>query len=57
MFTKIITATVAFAMVAGVTLATIASAQATLLQQEQWSNVLDESVATSRKGFDAPIAQ
>jgi len=57
MFTKIITATVAFAMVAGVTLATIASAQATLRQQEQWSNVLDESVATSRKGFDAPIAQ
>lgn len=57
MFTKIITSAAAFAMVAGVTLTTIASAQATLRQQEQWSNVLDESVATSRRGFDAPIVQ
>ena len=57
MFSKMITTAAAFAMVAGVTVASIASAQATLRQQEQWSNVLDESVATSRRGFDAPIAQ
>ena len=58
MFTKIINATMAFALFAGVTLAAAASpAQAMVRQQQQWSNVLDESAATQRGSIDAPLAQ
>jgi hypothetical protein len=58
MFTKIIRLAV---VLAGVSLAAVtvpSPAQAIMRQQQQqWSNVLDESVATSRQGIDAPLAQ
>ena len=58
MFTNIIRVAI---VLGGVSLAAVtvpSPAQALMRQQQQqWSNVLDESIATGRQGIDAPLAQ
>jgi hypothetical protein len=58
MSAKIIRTLVALSLLAAASLrATSAAYAMPAQQQQQWSNVLDERAATSRRGFDAPIAQ
>jgi len=57
MSAKLIRALVALSLLAGASLRATSAAYAMPAQQQQWSNVLDESAATSRRGFEAPIAQ
>ena len=57
MSAKIIRALVALSLLAVASLRATSAAYAMPAQQQQWSNVLDESAAMSRRGFEAPIAQ